>query len=147
RVAELVVAGLLVGVREHGVGLGRLLELLLGFLVARVLVGVVLERDLPVRALDLVRIRVPRDIQNFVVVALLNLSHVVLRGPSARLLQPLPGFVYGRSVGFPVNFRALGAGRRQYTAVRRGGNSHRAWRRRSVSEPAGARQARRGAGE
>ena len=43
----------LVGVGENGVSCGDLLELLGGLLVARVLVGVVLHRQLPVRALYL----------------------------------------------------------------------------------------------
>ena len=43
----------LVGVGENGVSCGDLLELLCGLLVARVLVGVVLHRQLPVRALYL----------------------------------------------------------------------------------------------
>ena len=45
--AELVVALALLGVGEDLVGLGRLLELLLGRLVARVAVGVELLRGLP----------------------------------------------------------------------------------------------------
>ena len=43
----------LVGVGENGVSCGDLLELLRGLLVAGVLVGVVLHRQLPVRALYL----------------------------------------------------------------------------------------------
>jgi hypothetical protein len=43
-----VVTLALVGVGEDGVRLGRLLELLLGGLVARVAVGVELHRELPV---------------------------------------------------------------------------------------------------
>ena len=52
--AELVVLFTLFGVAEHIVGLGSLLELLFGFLVARVLVRVVLDGKLLVRVLDLV---------------------------------------------------------------------------------------------
>ena len=51
--AEAVVVLAPVAVREHGVRDGELLEALLGRLVARVAVGVPLERELAVRRLDL----------------------------------------------------------------------------------------------
>ena len=59
--AELVILLTLLGVAEHVVGLGSLLELLFGFLVARVLVRVVLDGKLLVRVLDLVCTRVLAD--------------------------------------------------------------------------------------
>ena len=51
--AEAVVGGAFVGVGEHGIGFGRFLELLLGFRVAGVAVGVVLHGELAVGAFDL----------------------------------------------------------------------------------------------
>ena len=65
--AEAIVARALVGVGEHGVRLGRFLELLLGGLVARVAIGMVLERQLAIGALDVLvagvarRRRAPRS--------------------------------------------------------------------------------------
>ena len=59
--AELVILLTLLGVAEHVVGLGSLLELLFGFLVARVLVRVVLDGKLLVGVLDLVSTRVLAD--------------------------------------------------------------------------------------
>ena len=54
-VAEAVVHVALVGVGEHRVRLGRFLELVLRLLVAGIAVGMVLERQLAVRALDFLR--------------------------------------------------------------------------------------------
>ena len=51
--AEAVVHAPLVGVGQDGVRLGRFLELVFGFLVAGIAVGVILQRQLAVRALDL----------------------------------------------------------------------------------------------
>src|SRR5204862_296502 len=58
----------LLGVGEDVVGLGDLLEALLGPLVARVAVGVVLARELAVGLLDLIRRRVLRHTERLVVV-------------------------------------------------------------------------------
>src|SRR5690606_32998641 len=69
-VAEAIVAAALLRVGEAGIGLGGLLELLLRLGVPRVLVGVILKRELAVRALDLGGGRGPIDAQDFVVVAL-----------------------------------------------------------------------------
>ena len=52
--AELIVACALLGVAEHLIGFSGLLELLLGFLVARVAVGVVLDGHLLIGFLDFV---------------------------------------------------------------------------------------------
>ena len=68
--AEAVVHAPLVGVGQDGVRLGRLLELLFGFLVAVIAVGVILQRQLAVRALDLHIDRGLGDAQDLVVVAL-----------------------------------------------------------------------------
>ena len=69
-VAEAIVAGALVAVAEDGVGLGRFLELLLGLLVALVAIGVELQRQLAVRALDLLVGCRAGDLEDLVVVAL-----------------------------------------------------------------------------
>src|SRR6185436_48997 len=69
-VAEAVVARPLVGVGEHRVSLGRLLEALLGLAVAGVAVGVVLRRELAVRLLDLGSGGGALDAEDFVVIAL-----------------------------------------------------------------------------
>ena len=63
-----VVVLALVGVAEDVVRLRDLLEALLGLRVARVLVGVVLARELAVRLLDLVRRRLAVDAEHLVVV-------------------------------------------------------------------------------
>src|SRR6185436_13468354 len=65
-VAELVVGGAPLVVREHLVGGRDPLEPLLRLLVARVDVGVVLARELAVRAPDRVRLRVLRDPEHLV---------------------------------------------------------------------------------
>ena len=70
RVPEAVVHVALVGVGQDRIRLSRFLEGLLGGSVARVAVRVVLERQLPVGALDLLLARVLRDAEDFVVVAL-----------------------------------------------------------------------------
>ena len=68
--AEAIVERALVAVGEHGIGLGRFLELLLGVVVARVAIGVVLQRQLAIRALDLLVRRLALDAEDLVVVAL-----------------------------------------------------------------------------
>src|SRR6185503_18901617 len=68
--AEAVVTRALLVVREDGVRLRRLLELVLGRLVARVLVGVVPDRETAIRLLDLRRVGVALDAEHLVVVDL-----------------------------------------------------------------------------
>ena len=68
--AELVVGLALLGVGQHLVGLSGFLELLLGSRIARVSVGVVLQRELPIRLLDLVRRGGLGDPEHLVVVLL-----------------------------------------------------------------------------
>ena len=68
--AVAVVLGAASGIREDRVGLVDRLEPLLGLVVARVPVGMVLERELPEGLLDLAFARVPRDAEELVVVAL-----------------------------------------------------------------------------
>ena len=67
--AEAVVPGPLLGMAEHLEGLGRLLELDDRLLVARIAVGVVLQRQLAVGLGDLVLARGALDAQDFVVIA------------------------------------------------------------------------------
>ena len=69
-VAEAVVHVALVGVGEHRVGLGRLLEQVFRLLVAGIAIGVMLERQLAVGALDFLVGRGLGDPEHFVVVAL-----------------------------------------------------------------------------
>ena len=68
-VAEAVVLGATLGVGEHLVGLRGFLELLLGGRVARIAVGVMLEGDLAVGLLDLLRVGAAIDAEHFVIVA------------------------------------------------------------------------------
>ena len=66
-----VIQRALLGIGQHLVGLGRLLELGLGGVVARVAVGVILHRELPVGPLELPGLDVPGHAQDDVIVALL----------------------------------------------------------------------------
>src|SRR6185436_511684 len=68
-VTEAIVAGALVAVAEHRVSLGRFLELLFGRLVARVAIGMELQRQLAIRALDLLIGRRAGDLEDLVIVA------------------------------------------------------------------------------
>ena len=66
--AELVELGPLLRIGEHRVRFGQLLELLLGRLVARVPVGMVLERQLAIGLFDLVLAGVAAQAEDFIVV-------------------------------------------------------------------------------
>ena len=70
RVAVPIVGGALVTVRENRVRLGALLEAFFRFVIARVAVGVVLQRELAIRALGLAIGGGSFDGENLVVVAL-----------------------------------------------------------------------------
>ena len=84
-VAEPVVARALFGVAEHGVGLGRFLEAFLGLLVAGIAIGVVLQRQLAIGALDVLLVRAPFDAEDFVVVAAAHaLATLTMAGRSSR---------------------------------------------------------------
>jgi hypothetical protein len=60
RVPETIVGRALLGIAQHFVALGDRLELVLGLLVSRVLVGVILDREFAVGLLDVVSRRVTR---------------------------------------------------------------------------------------
>src|ERR1051326_527344 len=68
--AEPIVQIALLGVRQHGVRLGALLEFLLGGLIARIAIRVVLRSELAVGALDFDFRRGPADFEDLVVIAL-----------------------------------------------------------------------------
>ena len=68
RVTEPVVARALLRVAEHGVRLGGRLEALFGRRVAVIAVWMVLQRQLPIGALDVCFGRVPGDSQDLVVI-------------------------------------------------------------------------------
>ena len=75
--AELVIAGTFLGIAQHVVGFGCLLELFFRFLVARVLVGVVLDGFLAVCLLYLVGRCVLVDPQYLVVISFFHILLVV----------------------------------------------------------------------
>jgi hypothetical protein len=84
-VPKAIVRGPFVGVGENGVGLGALLEFLLGVFVARIAVGMVFERELAVSALHLDLGHGARDAENFVIVALAHaLATFTIAGLSSR---------------------------------------------------------------
>ena len=68
--AEAIVGRALVAIGQDRVRLGALLELLLGRVVAGIAVGVVLQRELAIRALDFGVGRRPFDAEDLVVVPL-----------------------------------------------------------------------------
>src|ERR1041385_8695373 len=69
-VAEAIVHVTLVGVGEDRIGFRRFLEFLFRNLVARIAIGMVFQRELAVRAFDLLVCRGARDAQDLVIVAL-----------------------------------------------------------------------------
>src|SRR5215471_9112911 len=69
-VAVAIVGGTLVRVAQHRVRFGRLLETLLGLGIARVLVRVVLDGELPIRALQLRLGGIAADTEDFVIIPL-----------------------------------------------------------------------------
>ena len=68
-VTEAVVSGTLVGVRQNRVCLAALLELLFGVGIVGIAVGMELQRQLAIGALDLLLGRAPPDAKDLVVVA------------------------------------------------------------------------------
>src|SRR5262249_1007338 len=85
--AEAVVLRALFGVGEHLVGARGLLEFLLGLLVARSASGVVLQRELADRLLDLVGARAALDAEDRVVVARFH-GLILLRAGAAPRGRP-----------------------------------------------------------
>jgi len=68
-VAEAVVSGALLLVAEDGVSLAALFEALFAFFVAGIAVGVILQRQLAIGALDFGIRRAAADSENFVIIA------------------------------------------------------------------------------
>jgi hypothetical protein len=85
-VTEAVVHMPLVGVDQNRVRLGSFLEPLFGFFVARIAVGMEFQRELPVRALDLLFRRRLGDAQDLVVIAFAHarLATFTMAGRSSR---------------------------------------------------------------
>jgi hypothetical protein len=69
-VAESIVARTLVAVAQDRIGLGRFLELVFGRFVALIAIGMKLERQLAIRALDLLLRGGPGDLEDHVIIAL-----------------------------------------------------------------------------
>jgi hypothetical protein len=68
-VPEAIVGGALLGVGEHGVGLGALLEAFLRVRIIGIAVGMMLQGELAVGALDLLLARGADYTQDFVIIA------------------------------------------------------------------------------
>ena len=75
--SESIVPGALLRIAKHFVGFGQLLEVLLGLLVARVLVGMELDGELAERALQLLRVAGALDAEDLVIVSLLVRLHLL----------------------------------------------------------------------
>src|SRR5262245_42689607 len=85
RMPEAIVHRSLLGIRDDRIGLGGFLEVFLGFVIARVPIRVVFQRELPVRALDLLVAGVAADAEDLVVVALAHaLATFTIAGRSRR---------------------------------------------------------------
>ncbi len=67
--SEAVILGALLRIAEHIIGFGRLLEFLLGLLVARVLVGMILYGLLSIGAFYGFLVGIPVDSKHFVIVS------------------------------------------------------------------------------
>ena len=67
--AESVIVGTACGIAENVVGFRGFLEFLFGLGIVRIMIGMVLERQLSVGVLDLVVRSIPGDAKNFVIVA------------------------------------------------------------------------------
>ena len=76
-VSEAVVEAALVAIGKDRVGLGGFLEAFLGLAIVRVAIGMVLQRELAIRALDLLIGRFALDAQDFVVVPLAHASLIL----------------------------------------------------------------------
>ena len=67
-VAKAIVAGTLLAIGQDGVGFAAFLEALFGLRIVGIAVRMELQRELAIRALDLLIVGGARDAQNFVVV-------------------------------------------------------------------------------
>ena len=68
-VSEAIVARALLGVSQDRVGFAALLEVLFRFRIVGIAVGMILQRQLAIGALDLLIVRGARDAQYFVIIA------------------------------------------------------------------------------
>ena len=100
-VAEAVVEAALLAIGEDRVGLGRFLELLFGLVVAGIAIGVVLQRELAVRALDLLIGRLALDAEDLVVV---TLAHAGPHAPFRHLHHRRPQQPVAEHVAAPELF-------------------------------------------
>jgi len=107
-VTEGVVAPPFVGIAEHAVCLGGLLEALLRALVPGILVGMVLEREPSIGRLDFLLGGAARNAEDLVVISLFADRHVVLSGTrdGARSRQGDERF-QGRSIACPMRLAAF----------------------------------------
>ena len=100
-VAETVIAGALLLVREDGVGLGNLLETLLGLRIVRIAIGMALQSKLPIGFFEIGFACAPLDAQNLVKIPLAQTGplfrslRVAIGEPSSRRNQCQGG---GRSI-------------------------------------------------
>src|SRR5688500_7706287 len=90
--AEPVITRALFLIGKHGISLGRFLELILGFLIARILVGVILQRQLSIRLLDLFDRRRASDAEDLVVIPFLSCRHCSDSITSRKPVQPASDF-------------------------------------------------------
>ena len=89
--AEAVIFGALVGIRQDVVGLGRLLEFFFGLLVTGIFVGVIFDGHLAIRLLYLVGRRALRHAKHFIVISLchLTIGLILIRTqPLSRIVSP-----------------------------------------------------------
>src|SRR5262245_18938682 len=73
--AEPIVQAAFFFIAEYRVGLGGFLEGFLGLVVARIAIGMVFERHLPIGALDLLICGLAIETENLVVIALRHAAH------------------------------------------------------------------------
>ena len=91
--AVAVIALPLLGVAEHVVGLGRLLEFQVRVRVADIAIGMILHGQLAVGALDLLVVRVARHAEDFVIVAF-GAGHHDFASDSGRLSEKGTGLLH-----------------------------------------------------
>ena len=87
-VAEPIVARALIRVGQHRIRLGRLLERVLGGLIARIAVGMILQRELAIRALDFLLPCVATDTEDRVVVSLAHDAFATFTSDGRRSRSP-----------------------------------------------------------